>query len=126
MGRPSWRVALLGLLSCLPSCLGVTISGSNGGVDPSTGQRPFRRELGEFEVSGAAFDLYIQALRQFQSQSQGNEVSWFGICGTASDAGSSHHKLFADAYGQVFMVDRTSLGMVSKVRSKLATARIAQ
>ncbi|KAI9698509.1 MAG: hypothetical protein M1836_004090 [Candelina mexicana] len=57
------------------------ITGPQGGVNAQTGERPFRQELRTFANSGAAWDLYIQALAQLQSVNQGDLLSYYQIGG---------------------------------------------
>lgn len=55
------------------------ISGASSGIDNSTGARPFRLPITELQQTGAAWDLYIQALQYWQSLDQSNMFSWFEI-----------------------------------------------
>ena len=57
------------------------IRGISAGVNPTTGERPARRDLREFQTSGPAFDLYIQALDRFQKTDQTDLLSWYEIAG---------------------------------------------
>ena len=59
----------------------VAITGPQAGVNTETGERPFRQDFSVFKVSGAAFDLYIQALYYFQQDDQSDELSYFQISG---------------------------------------------
>ncbi|KAL9630868.1 MAG: hypothetical protein Q9164_006201 [Protoblastenia rupestris] len=59
----------------------IAINGATGGVDPSTGQRPFRQEFSTFATSGPAFDLYILSLQQFQQDDQPELLSYFQVSG---------------------------------------------
>jgi tyrosinase len=79
------------------------ITGAHGGVNAQTGARPFRQNLKDFQGSGPAFDLYIQALSQFQKNDQGNLLSWYEVAGEWHDytGGSSRKNGFAD---QKFLV----------------------
>ena len=65
------------------------ITGVSAGVNNVTGERPFRQEINVFAVSGAAWDLYILALRQFQQANQNDSLSYFQIAGTFSAAHKS-------------------------------------
>jgi hypothetical protein len=57
------------------------ITGVHGGVNAQTGARPFRQDLKSFQASGPAFELYIQALLQFQSDNQADLLSWYEVGG---------------------------------------------
>ncbi|OXV11945.1 hypothetical protein Egran_00294, partial [Elaphomyces granulatus] len=85
MGRPTWRpvlriFVLISLLSNT-SFAATPVTGFSAGVNTRTGERPFRRNLQNFQSSGAAFDLYIQALQKFQSDDQGDMFSYYQISG---------------------------------------------
>jgi tyrosinase len=85
MGRPTWRpvlriFVLISLLSST-SFAATAVTGFSEGVNTHTGERPFRRNLQTFQSSGAAFDLYIQALQKFQSDDQGDMFSYYQISG---------------------------------------------
>ena len=58
----------------------VAITGPQGGVNTTTGQRPFRQEFSAFN-SGPAFDLYILSLQQFQQQNQSALLSYYQVGG---------------------------------------------
>ncbi|KAF6229867.1 hypothetical protein HO133_004204 [Letharia lupina] len=63
---------------CLASLANaVAITGPPGGVNNSTGQRPFRQEFSTFKESGPAFDLYILSLQKFQQQNQSALLSYY-------------------------------------------------
>lgn len=62
----------------------VAITGVQAGVNADTGERPFRQEFSVFQSTGAAFDLYIQALYQFTQEDQSNEQSYFSIAGNCT------------------------------------------
>ena len=57
------------------------IIGATGGVDPASGQRPARQEFTTFASSGAAFDLYIQALKSFTDDDQSQLLSYYQVSG---------------------------------------------
>ncbi|KAL9609508.1 MAG: hypothetical protein Q9167_005725 [Letrouitia subvulpina] len=57
----------------------IAIKGVQGGLNTKTGERPMRKEFSVFRASGAAFDLYILALQQFQQQNQTALLSYFQI-----------------------------------------------
>ena len=57
------------------------IKGCQGGVNSTTGQRPFRQEFSSFQASGAAFDLYIQALQQLIQKNQLEQLSFYQVAG---------------------------------------------
>ncbi|KAL9102921.1 MAG: hypothetical protein Q9163_001981 [Psora crenata] len=74
------------LLVSLTVCLAqfaqsVAVKGATGGVDTSTGQRPFRQEFSTFATSGPAFDLYLLSLQQFQEDNQADLLSYFQVSG---------------------------------------------
>ncbi|MCJ1331076.1 hypothetical protein MMC10_007763 [Thelotrema lepadinum] len=70
------------LLTCLVfDVTSVVISGTQGGVDDTTGFRPMRLEINQFSYAGPAWDLYVLALRQFQSTSQSGQLSYYEISG---------------------------------------------
>lgn len=58
---------------------GVTSTATN-----ISGLRPFRRDIEEFSQSGAAFDLYIQALNEFQRMDQDDPLSYYQVAGKYS------------------------------------------
>ncbi|GAM33797.1 hypothetical protein TCE0_013r00958 [Talaromyces pinophilus] len=58
-----------------------SITGLSGGVNNDTGERPARLDLRDLQSSGAAFDLYIQALAQFQADDQSDLVSYYEVAG---------------------------------------------
>ena len=67
---------------CLASLANaVAITGPEGGVNNSTGQRPFRQEFSTFKESGPAFDLYILSLQKFQEQNQSAFLSYYQVGG---------------------------------------------
>ena len=59
----------------------IAITGPSGGVNIATGQRPFRQEFVAFSKTGPAFDLYIQALQQFQAATQTGQTSYYQVAG---------------------------------------------
>ena len=59
----------------------VAITGPQGGVNTTTGQRPFRQGFSAFKNSGPAFDLYILSLQQFQQQNQSALLSYYQVGG---------------------------------------------
>lgn len=79
--RASWVHFLLPILLSLDLLLAIQITGPPGGVDPHTGARPFRYEISNFQHSGAAFDLYILALSEFQNVNSSDPLSYFQIAG---------------------------------------------
>lgn len=88
MVRFIWQIAsCVGLLGFSSVSLAAdAVTGINAGVNNVTGERPFRLNLKDFESSGPAFDLYIQALQQFQAEDQSELQSWYEICGMAFQA----------------------------------------
>lgn len=77
-------VTLLGFVSA--SVNAYSITGITGGVNTQTGERPARRDLRDLQSSGAAFDLYVQALAQFQSDDQSDLISYYEIAGIQQSA----------------------------------------
>ncbi|KEF59470.1 uncharacterized protein A1O9_04314 [Exophiala aquamarina CBS 119918] len=76
-----WVQYLLLFWLSLDVLLAIQVSGPPGGVDPKTGARPFRYEISDFQHSGAAFDLYILAMSDFQGVNQSDPLSYFQISG---------------------------------------------
>ncbi|KUL89658.1 hypothetical protein ZTR_00412 [Talaromyces verruculosus] len=74
-----YHLATLIALSKQITAYGIT--GLSGGVNHDTGERPARRDLRDLQSSGAAFDLYIQALSQFQADDQSDLVSYYEVAG---------------------------------------------
>jgi tyrosinase len=62
-------------------CQAYAITGVSAGVNPDTGERPFRLNLKDFQYSGPPFDLYIQALSRFQADDQSNLLSYYEVAG---------------------------------------------
>ena len=91
------------IATCLASFANAAaITGPQGGVNTTTGQRPFRQEFSTFKNSGPAFDLYILSLQQFQQQNQSAPLSYYQVGGkedpisvqrtTATDVCSRHSR----------------------------------
>ena len=78
------------------------ITGVSAGVNSVTGERPFRQEINVFAVSGAAWDLYILALRQFQQANQNDSLSYFQIAGKLS---SAHNSLYHTKDSEAHAID---------------------
>lgn len=57
------------------------ITGPQDGVNQVTDERPFRQDFSTLKNSGAAFDLYILALQQFQQQDQSALLSYYQVAG---------------------------------------------
>ena len=57
------------------------VGGTQGGVNPGTGERPFRQEIGKLQASGPAWDLYILALQRFQQSDQAQQLSYYQVAG---------------------------------------------
>ena len=72
-------------LTLAPVVSSYAITGILGGVDRTTGQRPFRQEFSTFRNSGPAFDLYILSLQQLQQQNQSALLSFYQVAGTYSE-----------------------------------------
>lgn len=78
------KVSLLFLTSlsaASKSVAGYAITGVTGGVNSETGQRPARLDMRDLQSAGPAFDLYVQALSQFQSDDQSDLVSYYEVAG---------------------------------------------
>ena len=69
------------LVTRLSGVFSFAITGVQGGVNQDTGERPSRQEFSSFRWSGAAFDLYILALKQFQASNQTALLSYYQIAG---------------------------------------------
>lgn len=72
-------VLFLGLHIPLISALSVT--GALGGLQPGSRERPMRQEISGFAQSGAAWDLFVQALQEFQSAPITDMLSYFQVAG---------------------------------------------
>ncbi|KAI9806662.1 MAG: hypothetical protein M1825_006119 [Sarcosagium campestre] len=57
------------------------ITGPSGGVNPTSGARATRREIRDFQTTGAAWDLYLQALQQFELKNQNDQFSFYQVAG---------------------------------------------
>lgn len=90
------------------------VTGPTGGVNPATGQRPYRQEFNEFAASGPAFDLYILALQQFQANDQGAQLSYYQVAGQCWRF-PSKNTMDELILVQVSMADLTFHGMVLEV-----------
>ncbi|KAL8794331.1 MAG: hypothetical protein Q9195_003158 [Heterodermia aff. obscurata] len=66
------------------------VTGLQGGVNASTGERPIRQEISTFQYAGAAFDLYILALQQFVQQDQADPFSFYQIAELAQQIASTY------------------------------------
>ena len=79
----SFNLINIVLVICLASLANaIAITGSQGGVNTDTGQRPFRQEFSTFKNSGPVFDLYILSLQQFQQQNQSAPLSYYQVAGS--------------------------------------------
>lgn len=77
-----YTLLVLSLIATLPTYVeSYAITGAHGGVNTGTGQRPSRQDLSTFKNSGAAFDLYILSLQQFQQQNQSALLSYYQVAG---------------------------------------------
>lgn len=79
--RASWASCLLPFFLSFDVLLAFQVTGPPGGVDDSTGARPFRYEISDFQHSGEAWDLYLLALSDFQAVEQSDPLSYFQIAG---------------------------------------------
>ncbi|KAF2152857.1 Di-copper centre-containing protein [Myriangium duriaei CBS 260.36] len=57
------------------------IKGATGGVDATTGARPFRLNINDLQKSGAAWDLYILAMQSFTQDDASLLTSYFQVAG---------------------------------------------
>ena len=76
-----FKFLLFILLSFSQNAFSYRITGATSGINAASGERPARRDLRSFQSSGAAFDLYIQALQMLQATNQANLLSHFEIAG---------------------------------------------
>jgi tyrosinase len=74
---------LLWTLSATVSTVSATfaITGTHTNTSTTSSQRPFRHEINSFVNVGPAFDLYIQALLEFQQTNQNQLLSYFQVAG---------------------------------------------
>ena len=75
---------ILGLLTLLSTSFVnaiVVVNGTQAGVDPSSGFRPLRIEINQFQHAGPAWDLYILSLQQLQAQNQSAQLSYYQVAG---------------------------------------------
>lgn len=75
-------LGFLSLITLVARSSAVAITGPLGGVNETSGERPFRLEFSVFKDSGPAFDLFIQALYYFEQEDQDNLLSYFQVAGT--------------------------------------------
>ena len=76
---------ILGLLAVsMSTATAFAVLGTQAGVDNSTGQRPLRVEINQFKYAGAAWDLYILALREFVAANQSEQLSYYQVAGKLS------------------------------------------
>ena len=81
MSLKSLSVLTLGIFAAGTNAV-IPIIGATGGVNPTTGERPFRKEInGFYQAGGPAWDLYIQCLAQVQARPQSQIDSWYQIAG---------------------------------------------
>ncbi|KAL1969229.1 hypothetical protein VTN77DRAFT_483 [Rasamsonia byssochlamydoides] len=76
-----YALSLLSVSFLLRICQAFAVTGVSAGVNPDTGERPFRLNLKDFQSSGPPFDLYIQALSRFQAEDQSELLSWYEVAG---------------------------------------------
>ena len=78
----SFNLITIAVAVCLLSLANaIAITGSQGGVNNVTGQRPSRQDISTFKDSGPAFDLYILSLQRFQQQNQSALLSYYQVAG---------------------------------------------
>jgi tyrosinase len=75
---------LVSVLALSKSISAYGITGISGGVNADTGERPSRLDLRTLQSAGPAFDLFIQALSQWQSDDQSDILSYYEIAGQFS------------------------------------------
>lgn len=61
-----------------------SITGVQQDVDFTTGSRPFRLNINDFQNSGPAFDLYVLALQNFTQVDELELTSYFQVAGRQS------------------------------------------
>ncbi|KAI9812447.1 MAG: hypothetical protein M1827_004678 [Pycnora praestabilis] len=74
-------IRLLAIYLYVVSVDSIAITGASGGINQTTGKRPFREEFNNFQNSGPAFDLYILALQYIQTRNQSHTLSYYQIAG---------------------------------------------
>jgi hypothetical protein len=74
-------VALLAALFIQITSATYAITGVQTAVNHATGQRPFRQDFNKFQNAGPAWDLYVQALIQFQAAGQTGLLSYYQVAG---------------------------------------------
>ncbi|CRG91699.1 hypothetical protein PISL3812_08750 [Talaromyces islandicus] len=72
---------LISLSALSKSAVGYAITGVSGGVNSETGERPARLDMRSLQSAGPAFDLFVQALSQFQSDDQSDLISYYEVAG---------------------------------------------
>lgn len=86
MARSAWRVLVcLQIIIFSLATLGraaVHIPGVSAGINKESGERPIRQDIRKFQDAGAAFDLYVLALKQFQDDAHDNVASFYQVAGT--------------------------------------------
>ncbi len=73
------------LCALLNSAEAFAITGISAGVDPVTGERPFRHDINDLYMSGPAWDLFILSLREFQQVDQDDPLSYYQVAGKATE-----------------------------------------
>jgi hypothetical protein len=135
MGLSTWYTTLYALaltVTLLPKALGYTVMGVPAGVDTDTGERPIRQDLKDFQVSGAAFDLYVQALDQFQKDDQSDFLSYYEVAGNYYPLESISildricFLIWVCLRVKVFMDTPIAHGMVSRVPTRRGIARMGR
>lgn len=79
IGQRIWALVHILLLVAL-TVDAYDIKGATGGVK-SSGERPARQDLRDLQKSGPAFDLYIQALKEFGETDQKEKLSLYEVAG---------------------------------------------
>ena len=59
----------------------IQVTGATGGINATTGARPFRYDIDDLSKSGAAWDLFVLSLDHIQQLNQSDPLSYFQIAG---------------------------------------------
>jgi hypothetical protein len=77
-----WLGFILANLIAQQTSHALEVTGARGGVDSSSGARPFRYEISSFSQSGPPWDLFVLSLLELQSVNLSDPLSYFAIAGT--------------------------------------------
>lgn len=70
-----------GLLFLTITSNAIQVTGATTGFDPTSRERPVRREINDLAKSGPSWDLYILALQRFQNTPSEETLSYFQVAG---------------------------------------------